>query len=93
MQKSEKRSRVGFYNGPIATERVVTGGKPDWLMRALVRDYSERGASIVDPFAGGATTLICAAVEGRTAIGSEMNRETFETAQKRINRGFTPTFF
>lgn len=72
---------------------VVTGGKPTWLMRHLVRDYSRAGELVCDPCAGGATTLIAAAMEGRRAIGAEMDRATFAKAQRRIAAGYTPDLF
>ena len=64
----------------------VVGAKPLWLMRALVRDYSRPGDLVCDPCAGGATTLIAAALEGRRAIGSELDPDTYEKACKRIER-------
>ena len=70
----------------------MTGGKPLWLMRALVRDYSRPGDLIVDPCAGAGTTLLAAVIEGRSSIGAEMNPETFELAVSRLRRGYTPTF-
>src|SRR6185312_16989608 len=48
-------------------------GKPEWLMRSLVRDYSDFGERICDPFAGYGSTLAAARFMGRTAIGSEMD--------------------
>jgi len=74
------------------SKRAVSGGKPLWLMRALVRDYSRPGDLICDPCAGGGTTLLAAAIEGRRAIGAELDPETFALAVKRLARGFTPTF-
>lgn len=71
----------------------VMGSKPPWLMRALVRDYSRAGDLVCDPCAGGGTTLLAAATEGRRAIGAEMDPAHYEIAQKRIKRGYTPTLF
>lgn len=62
----------------------LTGGKPLWVMRQLVKDYSRDGDLIVDPFSGAATTLIAASTEGRRAIGAELDIETFELARQRI---------
>lgn len=73
--------------------KPVVGGKPLGLMRALVRDYSRIGDLICDPCAGGATTLIAAATEGRRAIGAEMDRSHYEIAMRRIARGYTPSLF
>ncbi len=73
--------------------KPVTGGKPLGLMRAIVRDYSRPGDLICDPCAGGGTTLLAAAMEGRRAIGAECMPEHYEIARKRIAKGFTPTLF
>lgn len=70
----------------------VTGGKPVWLMRDLVRDYSRPGDLILDPCAGGATTLVAARLEGRRAIGIEMDVNTAEKARKRLAAPWTPMF-
>jgi site-specific DNA-methyltransferase (adenine-specific) len=67
------------------SKRPCSGGKPLWLMRAIVRDYSRPGELVCDPCAGGATTLIAAAMEGRSAAGSESNPETFEKAKARVD--------
>lgn len=70
----------------------VVGGKPLWLMRAIIRDYTRPGDLVVDPCAGGGTTLLAAVIEGRRAIGAEMDPDTFDLARKRLERGYTPTF-
>jgi site-specific DNA-methyltransferase (adenine-specific) len=84
----------GFF-GPIGQgERFAIGGKPIELMRQVIREYSRPGNLIVDPCAGGATTLIAAALEGRRAIGAELDPKTFELACKRIaGMAITPPLF
>lgn len=62
----------------------VVGGKASWLMRALVRDYSEPGDLVVDPCMGAGTTLLAARLEGRRAIGGDAMREHAELAAERI---------
>jgi site-specific DNA-methyltransferase (adenine-specific) len=74
-------------------KRAVAGGKPLWLMRAIVRDYTRPGDLVCDPCAGGATTLLAAAMEGRRAVGAEMDPVTFEKASKRLAQGYTPDLF
>lgn len=91
-------SLPGGYVPPVSLngtrgDRVIKGGKPLWLMQALVRDYSRPGDLICDPCAGGATTLLAAAIEGRRAIGAEMDPNTYALAQKRLARGYTPVLF
>lgn len=79
--------------GATADRKTVIGGKPMWLMRSLVRDYSRPGDLVCDPCAGGGTTLLAAAIEGRRAVGAEMLPEHYELARARIGRGYTPTLF
>jgi site-specific DNA-methyltransferase (adenine-specific) len=76
-----------------AREAGVMGAKPLWLMRALVRDYSRPGDLVCDPCAGGATTLLAALMEGRRAVGAEMDPAHYEIGRKRLAKGFTPPLF
>ena len=62
------------------------GGKPSKLMRMLVNDYSRPGDLVCDPCAGWSTTLLAAAQEGRRAVGSELDPETYADALKRLDR-------
>jgi hypothetical protein len=82
----------GGYTGNQG-ERIHIGGKPLWLMRALVRDYTKPGDLVCDPCAGAATTLIAAATENRRAIGAEVDPDTYAMARKRIAAGYTPSLF
>lgn len=82
----------GGYAGTSPPCEVV-GGKPEWLMRALVRDYSRPGDLIVDPFCGSGTTALAAASEGRRCITSEELPAHHEIARRRFARGYTPDLF
>jgi site-specific DNA-methyltransferase (adenine-specific) len=66
------------------SKRAVAGAKPLWLMRAIVHDYSKPGDLIADPCAGGGTTLMSARLEGRRAIGAEIDPATYEKASARL---------
>lgn len=70
-------------------DRIIKGGKPLWLMRQIVGDYSRPGDLVCDPCAGGGTTLLAAVMEGRRAIGAECDPETFEMAVARLRKGWT----
>lgn len=74
----------GAYIGPAERCALVVGAKPLWLMRALIRDYTRPGDLVVDPYAGGATTLLAAVIEGRRAIGAELDPETYAAAVGRM---------
>ncbi len=79
-------SLPGGYVLPLGYKEhtLVAGGKPSWLMRALIRDYSRPGDLVCDPCAGGATTLLAAAQTGRRGVGCEMDATTYAKAAKRL---------
>ena len=79
----------GHYRAPIARGGHI-GGKPLDLMRALVRDYTRPGDLIADPCAGYGTTLRAAVIEGRRAIGAEIDPETHAKAVERLAQPYTP---
>lgn len=79
-------SLPGWYRANPA-HSFVQGAKSLDLMRALVRDYSRPGDLILDPCAGGATTLLAARLEGRRAIGIEMDPETAQKAATLLKHG------
>ena len=65
------------YTGTKGAKRIA-------LMRQIVRHYTRPGQLIVDPCAGGATTLLAAAVEGRRCIGAEIDPQTYAKAVRRL---------
>jgi len=65
---------------------LICGGKPGWLMRDIIQDYTRPGDLVVDPYAGAGTTLLAAHRLGRRAVGAEMDPETFELARGRLER-------
>lgn len=62
----------------------MSGGKPLTAMRQIVRDYSDSGETIVDLCAGNATTLLAAALQGRKALGCEVNPQTWGVGRERL---------
>jgi hypothetical protein len=68
------------------TERSGGRGKPAWLMRAIVRDYSRPGGVVCDPFAGWGSTLCAAVALGRSAIGAEVDVDAHAEATRRLTR-------
>lgn len=83
----------GAYTGPRCSEAGGGRGKPDWLMRAIVRDYSRPGDLVVDPFAGWGSTLSAAIGLGRRALGAEIDPAVCAEGNRRIARGSQTELF
>lgn len=66
-------------------EREHPAEKPIELLKKLIEKSSERGGLVLDPFAGGGSTLLACRDLGRKYIGFEKNLEYFKIAQKRLS--------
>lgn len=71
---------------PIAQPTGHPTPKPLNLMRELIRASSNEGDIVLDPFMGGGTTPLAAAMENRKYIGIEINREYYDIAKRRIQK-------
>lgn len=60
--------------------------KPVDILRQLIESSSVMGETVYDPFAGSGSTLIAAALEGRTAIGCEYEERYCEISAKRFEK-------
>lgn len=58
--------------------------KPLGMTQRIIRNSSLEGGVILDPFIGSGTTAVAAIKEHRNYIGFELNKEYYDTAQKRI---------
>lgn len=59
--------------------------KPVALMEHYIRNSTEPGATVLDPFMGSGTTGVACVRSGRNFIGIEKNLEHYKTAQRRIH--------
>lgn len=64
--------------------RIHETQKPETLMRYLILTYSNEGETIFDGYAGSGTTGTACIKENRNFIGSEMDKQYFDKATKRI---------
>jgi len=61
--------------------------KPVGLLRELIESSSRMGEMVLDYFAGVGSTLVAAALEGRRAVGIEIEERWCEVAAKRLAQG------
>lgn len=81
----------------VARHRGVahTAVMPEGLAEFFVKAASPEGGIVIDPFAGGGTTVVVAKRLGRRAAGFELHKEYVDEALRRITEGVahdTPGF-
>lgn len=77
---------VNRFDDRLIDARVHRCQKPRSLMKRLILNYSTRGDTILDPFAGSGTTLIEAEKVGRDSIGFEKKSKNIEIIESRIGK-------
>jgi len=83
-QVSGRESSVIRFDA-LCGEQRHPNEKPPALMRYLLQRCP--GGSILDPFMGSGTTLVAAKLEGRQAVGIEINEAYCEIAANRLSQG------
>ena len=83
----DKPARI-YKRNPLANgdykERYHKTQKPVALMEWVIKNYTNEGDTIFDPFMGSGTTGIAAANTGRKFIGCEINPDYYAIAERRI---------
>lgn len=75
----------GKWDVPLESDRVHPTQKPLALMEMLLRDFTDYGDVVLDPFMGSGTTGVAAVRLGRKFIGIERVEKHFESARKRLS--------
>lgn len=83
--------RHAVWTVPIVIDRGHNGArlhttqKPLALMEGLIREFTDEGEWVLDPFAGSGTTLVACRRNGRRSIGIELQESYVEVAQRRVD--------
>jgi DNA modification methylase len=62
--------------------------KPIFVMSKFIKNASDQGQTILDPFMGSGTTLVACTKLGRKGIGIELDPDYFEIACKRVQAAY-----
>lgn len=83
----------GYWEVPVVKHwRVHPTQKPEELMVQIVKDFTDPGDLILDPFMGSGTTLVAAKRLGRKAIGIELEEKYCAIAAQRLAQGALDLF-
>lgn len=86
------RMRTNVWKGNTAAQeypcRKTFGDAPmpEWLARDLILSFSNPGDTVLDPFAGGGTSLKMAVLNGRNALGIEWSERIIRQAETRLKK-------
>ena len=69
----------------LVDDKLHPFAKPISLLERLIRNHTNEGDLVVDPFMGSGTTGMACKRTGRRVIGIELSTEWFEIARDRIN--------
>ena len=83
-----RRGSILRYGRPMGTDHPTA--KPVALLRELIESSSRFSELVLDPFMGCGPTLLAARLEGRRAIGIEIEERYAEIAAKRLQQTVLP---
>ncbi len=87
--KLTKKEWVNYFSGHWNFGGAQQDGHlamfPEELPRRLIKMFSFKGETVLDPFMGSGTTLLAARNLGRSSIGYEINAGFIEVAKRKLN--------
>ncbi len=79
-----KSLRWQSNDGAAGASKKPPHTKPDEWVSSLVAGVSLKGGLLLDPFMGGGSSLVAAAKSGMHCIATEIDRDVFSWAEKRL---------
>lgn len=80
----------GNFVSSLATPTGHPTPKPEGMVRQFVEWFTDPGECVLDPFAGGGTTLVAARDLGRRAIGCELDENYCKLIVERLAQQVIP---
>jgi len=77
---------TNVFQEQLESSRVHPFAKPESLLRRLIRNHTDAGVTVLDPFCGGGSTLFAAKQTGRKAVGVEIEERYCELAARRCSQ-------
>ena len=74
------------YHFGVERSALYPTQKPLALIRRFIADFATPGGTILDPFCGSGTTLVCGIERGHKVIGCDVSTKALDIAIKRIEQ-------
>jgi hypothetical protein len=78
ISKSPSRAPIDVWFARVVKDGPLSCSKPPELLRDLILMLSDPGDSVLDPFAGGGSTLLAAYRTARRSVGYELDQTRIE---------------
>jgi len=83
LRKGSVLKSIRAHSGRVSSHPTE---KPVDILRQMIESSSVMGETVYDPFCGSGSTLVAAALEGRDAIGCEIDERYCEIAARRFEK-------
>ena len=84
-QRDTYENAIFEYPVVNSSKRIHPTQKPIELINDLIKIHSNENDTILDPFMGSATTAISALINNRNYIGFELDKDSYNKSDNRIN--------
>ena len=71
--------------GPIDLNGEHPASFPVELPARLIRMFTHKGDTVIDPFMGSGSTMVASLLEGRNGIGVELSKEFYDFSRNRLD--------
>lgn len=90
-QRDEWFSQIWAFKGTRQTASELerrTAAYPDEIAERLIRMFSVKGETVLDPFLGSGTTVKVAIENGRSSVGYETDKNLLPVITQKIGHNF-----